>query len=164
MRDKRMEADRRTALEEVEPERDMKTMACRRTTEVRLEEKREPTSMDRKPEAAERREVPVKDATVIPVRKPKRNRRRYRRPTAGNEKERTQGKDGYRKRLTAAGMMTHRLKVTRCKENFVGKVCARAMWYEEPRQKGLSGGDINRDMNAKVELRTEEASSHYTRE
>jgi hypothetical protein len=37
--------------------------------EARLEEE-EPTSVGRKPEAAEQREVPVEDATVMPVREP----------------------------------------------------------------------------------------------
>jgi hypothetical protein len=37
-----------------------------------------PTSVDRKPEAAERREVPIEDAEVMPVGEPKEIRRRDR--------------------------------------------------------------------------------------
>jgi hypothetical protein len=55
-----------------EPEEEMtlvtrkETMACREMTEAHLEEK-QPTSLDRKPEAAEQREIPNKDAVVKPV-------------------------------------------------------------------------------------------------
>lgn len=41
------------------------TMACQEM-EARLEEE-EPTSVDMKPEAAQQEEVPIEDATVIPV-------------------------------------------------------------------------------------------------
>jgi hypothetical protein len=44
------------------------TMACQEM-EVRQEEE-EPTLVDMKPEAAQQEEVPVEDATVIPVREP----------------------------------------------------------------------------------------------
>jgi hypothetical protein len=61
MRDERMKADRRTAREEVEPEREMKTMAYQKM-EARLEEEKEPTSVDRKPEVAKKRRGPHSDA------------------------------------------------------------------------------------------------------
>jgi hypothetical protein len=44
------------------------TMACQEM-EARQEDK--PTSLDRKPEVAEQREVPVEDAEVMPVGEPK---------------------------------------------------------------------------------------------
>jgi hypothetical protein len=55
------------------PEIEEETMACQETTEARLEEEK-PTSVDRKPEAAEE-EVPVEDAIVKPV---KGRKKRYR--------------------------------------------------------------------------------------
>jgi hypothetical protein len=39
-------------------------------------EEEKPASVDMKPEAAEQREVPVQDATVMPVEEPKKKRRR----------------------------------------------------------------------------------------
>jgi hypothetical protein len=54
------------------------TLACQETTEVHLEEK-QPTSVDMKPEAAEERQVPEENATVMPVEEPKKKRRRDRR-------------------------------------------------------------------------------------
>jgi hypothetical protein len=63
-----------------EPEEDMtpvtrnKTMACQETTEAHLE-KKQPTSLDRKPQAAEQREVPNEDAVVKPVKGWKRRHR-----------------------------------------------------------------------------------------
>jgi hypothetical protein len=45
--------------------------------EARLEEKG-PTSVDRKPEAAQQEEVPLQDAEVMPVGEPKKKRRRDR--------------------------------------------------------------------------------------
>jgi hypothetical protein len=51
----------------IEPGRNMKTIASQEM-EAHPEEK--PASVDMKPEAAEREEVPVEDATVMPVREP----------------------------------------------------------------------------------------------
>jgi hypothetical protein len=42
-------------------------MACEEKTEVRLEEKEEPTSVEMKPEVAHDQEVPVQEAEVVPV-------------------------------------------------------------------------------------------------
>jgi hypothetical protein len=57
------------------------TLACRETTEERLEEKK-PTSPDRKPEAAQKAEVPAENATVMPVEEPKKKRCRDRKLAA----------------------------------------------------------------------------------
>jgi hypothetical protein len=76
--------------------RNIKTMACRETTEAHLEEK-EPTSVDRKPEAAEQREVPEENAEVIPVGKPRKKWRKDRKLAAEcrrQMKEQTQCQDG----------------------------------------------------------------------
>jgi hypothetical protein len=72
MRDKRMEVDREAAREEVEPEQDIKMMACQEM-EV-SQEKEKPTSVDTKPEAAQE-EVPEEDAEVMPVGEPKKRKR-----------------------------------------------------------------------------------------
>ena len=52
------------------------TLACLEM-EARPEEE-EPASVNRKPEAAEQREFPVEAVTVMPVRRPKKKRRRGR--------------------------------------------------------------------------------------
>jgi hypothetical protein len=67
-----METSHRDIVAEVKPEMNINTMACQEMEE-RLEEE-QPTSLDRKPEAAEQREVPVKDAKVMPVGEPKKKR------------------------------------------------------------------------------------------
>jgi hypothetical protein len=56
------------------------TMACQEM-EARQEEEK-PTSLDKKPEVAEQREVPVEDAEVIAVGEPKKKRRRDRKLAA----------------------------------------------------------------------------------
>jgi hypothetical protein len=61
-----MEEDRRTAREEVKPEIDEETMASRKMAEACLEEKKL-TSVDRKPEVAQRDEVSKKDTKITPV-------------------------------------------------------------------------------------------------
>jgi hypothetical protein len=52
----------------IEPGRNMETIACQEMEAYPEEEK--PASVDMKPEAAEQREVPVQDATVMPVIEP----------------------------------------------------------------------------------------------
>jgi hypothetical protein len=74
MREK-MGASHMEMVAEIKPEMDVKTMACQKMEE-RLEE--QPTSLDRKPEATEQREVPVEDAEVMPFGEPKKKRRRDR--------------------------------------------------------------------------------------
>jgi aconitase B len=53
------------------------TLACREMTEERLKEKKL-TSPDRKPEAAQKTEVPAENATVMPVGEPRKKQRRDR--------------------------------------------------------------------------------------
>jgi hypothetical protein len=62
-------ASHKEIVAENKPKTEVKTMACQET-EVHQEEE-EPTSADRKPEAAEQREVPVDDTEVMPVGEPK---------------------------------------------------------------------------------------------
>jgi hypothetical protein len=69
-----MESSHREIVAEVKPEMDVMTKACQEMEE-RLEEE-QPTSLDRKPEAAEQREVPVEDAKVMPIGELKKKRRR----------------------------------------------------------------------------------------
>jgi hypothetical protein len=84
-------------------------MACQEM-EARQEEKA--TSLDRKLEAAEEREVPVEDAEVMPVGEPRKKRRRDR--NQRNKKKRTQGNDGCQRRLATARRRTsHRAEVAR---------------------------------------------------
>jgi hypothetical protein len=70
------------------------------------QEERKPTSPDRKPEAAQKYEVPAENATVIPVGEPMKKRRRDRKLTA--EHHRQEPKDtkkingGLQKRLAVA--------------------------------------------------------------
>jgi hypothetical protein len=78
------------------------TMACQEM-KARLEEK-EPTSVDRKPEVAQQREVHVKDAVVKPVKEQKKPHRgkmqaAWRR---GEPKELTRGDCGSRTKLASA--------------------------------------------------------------
>jgi hypothetical protein len=80
-------------------------MACEEM-EAHPEEK-ELTSVDRKPEAAQQKEFPIDDATVMPVRGLKRKRCRGRNLATewqGTLKERTQCKDWCRKKLAIACM------------------------------------------------------------
>jgi hypothetical protein len=58
----------------IEPGRNRETIACQEMEAYLKEE--ELTSVDVKPEAAEQREAPVQDATVMPVRNLKKKRRR----------------------------------------------------------------------------------------
>jgi hypothetical protein len=61
-----MAASHRETVAEIRPETDEETMTCRDTTEACLEEEK-PTSVDRKPEAAQKEEVPVENDVVKPV-------------------------------------------------------------------------------------------------
>jgi hypothetical protein len=80
-------------------------MAYRELMEARPEVEK-PTSADRKPEAAEEYEDPVEDAEVVPVGEPRKKRRRER--NQRSKKKRTQGNDGYQRRLAAAHRGTNR--------------------------------------------------------
>jgi hypothetical protein len=95
---------------ELKPEMQVKTMACQEM-EARQEEK-EPTSVDRKPEVAQQREVLIKDAEVIPVGEPKKKRCKDRKAAADHRRQmnkRTQSQGGCRKRLavTCRGKSRH---------------------------------------------------------
>jgi hypothetical protein len=59
------------------PKIEEETMACRESTETRLEGKK-PTSPDRKPEAAQKEEVLTENAEVIPVGEPRKKWRKDR--------------------------------------------------------------------------------------
>jgi hypothetical protein len=72
--EKKMGASHMEMVSAFEPETEVKTTAYQEM-EAQQEEK-EPTSADRKPEAAEQREAPVDDAEVMPVGEPKKKRRR----------------------------------------------------------------------------------------
>jgi hypothetical protein len=98
-----MENIHREMVTEATPERDMETIACRETTEARIEEK-EPTSVDRKPEAAQQREVPVEDAVVKPVNGRKRRHRGKKQAAERCEEpeDLTRGLCGSRMKLAAA--------------------------------------------------------------
>jgi hypothetical protein len=94
-------------------------LACRETVEACLEE-RKPTSPDRKPEAAQKDEVPVDDAEVMPVGEPKKKRRRDRKLAAERrcQKPKTSTREncGPQKRLAVARRGTsHRATVARQK-------------------------------------------------
>jgi hypothetical protein len=69
-----METSHKGIVAETKPETEIKTMACQEM-EARQEEKK-PTSPDRKPKAAQKEEVPAKNAEVIPVGEPRKKRRR----------------------------------------------------------------------------------------
>jgi hypothetical protein len=75
-----MESSHKGIVAETKPETGIKTMACQEMGAHPEEE--EPTSVDMKPEAAEQSEVPVQDATVMPVGEPKKKRRRDQRLAA----------------------------------------------------------------------------------
>jgi hypothetical protein len=106
-----------------------------------LEEK--PTSVNRKPKAAEEEEgVPKEDAEVMPVGKPKRKRRRDRKLAAERRrhklKDKTLEKCGSQKRLAVARRETsHRAKVVRQKENVVGRNHTRPMIEQATPRVGL---------------------------
>jgi hypothetical protein len=87
------------------------TMTCQEKTMARLAGKEQPTSVEMKPEVTHE-EVPVEDATVMPVGEP-RNRSRDRRNLAAerrqkNQQKRNQSKNGCRKNLVTAHRGTTR--------------------------------------------------------
>jgi hypothetical protein len=65
------ETSRKETAATFKPETEVKTMACQEMEAHQREE--EPTSAERKPEAAKQREVPAENATVMPVGEPKKN-------------------------------------------------------------------------------------------
>jgi hypothetical protein len=91
------------------------TMACQETMEACLECK-EPASEEIKPEVADE-EVPLEDATRMPVREPRKRHQDQNLAAQRRQKKElnwTQNKDGYLKNLIAAHRgMTHRAQVAR---------------------------------------------------
>jgi hypothetical protein len=80
-----METSRKETATIIEPETEVKTMACQEMEAHQEEE--EPTSADRKPEAAEQREAAVDDAEVMLVGEPKKKRRRDRKLAAEHRRQ-----------------------------------------------------------------------------
>jgi hypothetical protein len=80
-----METSHKETAAVIEPENEVNTMACQ-GMEARQEEEK-PPSLDTKPEAAQREEVPVEDAEVIPVGEPKKKRRRDRKLAAQHRRQ-----------------------------------------------------------------------------
>jgi hypothetical protein len=80
-------------------------MVCQEV-EAHQEEEEGPTSADRKPQAAEQREVPLDDAEVMPVGEPKKKRRRDRKLAAEHRRQKpktsTRENCGPQKRLAVA--------------------------------------------------------------
>jgi hypothetical protein len=97
-----------TAMPVVEPKEETtsiirkETMFCQEM-ETRLEEKK-PSSPDRKPEAAQKEEVPAENAEEIPVGEPRKKRRRDR--NQRKMKKRTQENDGCQRSLAATSRGT----------------------------------------------------------
>jgi hypothetical protein len=79
------ETSRKETAAAFEPETEVKTMACQEM-EARQEEE-ERTSPDRKPEGAQKAEVPAQKATVMPVGEPKKKRRRDRKLAAEHRRQ-----------------------------------------------------------------------------
>jgi hypothetical protein len=93
MREKRLKANMNAWQDEM--------LACQEM-DARPEEKS--TSVDRKPEAAEERQVP-ENTEIIPIGEPRKKRRKDRKLAVERHrqmKEQTQGKDGCRRRLAPA--------------------------------------------------------------
>jgi hypothetical protein len=67
------ETSRKETAAAFKPETEVKTMAFQEM-EAHQEEEEEPTSVDRKPEAAKQQKAPVDDAEVMPVGEPKKRR------------------------------------------------------------------------------------------
>jgi hypothetical protein len=123
----RMEADRKADKEEKKAHRrelkemmekimnanHVETTACQ-GMEARPEEE-VPTSPDRKPETAQKEEVPAEIATVIPVGEQKKERRRNRKLAAERRRQmKERNQDGCQRRLAAARRgMSHRAEMTR---------------------------------------------------
>jgi hypothetical protein len=81
------ETSRKKTAAIIGPETEVKTMACQEMEAHQEEEK--PTSADWKPEAAKKRKAPVDDAEVMPVREPKKKRRRDRKLAAEHHRQKT---------------------------------------------------------------------------
>jgi hypothetical protein len=107
------ETSRKETAAVIEPETEVKTMAYQEMEAH--EEKEEPTSVDRKPEAAKQRKAPIDDAEVIPVGEQKKKRRRDRKLAVEHRRQKpntsTWENCGPQKRLAVA----HRGRTRRAK-------------------------------------------------
>jgi hypothetical protein len=126
---KMMDTSSKETAAVIEPETEVKTMACQEM-EAYQEEKK-PTSQDRKPEAAQKAEVPADNATVMPVGKPKKKQRRDRKLAAERRRQKpktsTREYCGPQKRLAVALRGTScREKVTRHTKEIGKKMSSRA--------------------------------------
>jgi hypothetical protein len=114
-------------------------MACQEM-EARLEEE-EPTSVDMKPKAAQEKEVPVEDATVMLVGEPKKKRSKDQKMAVEHRrqrKKRAQNQIGYQKLLAVVHSRTsHRANVARQKETVVGRNCTMAVIERATQRVGL---------------------------
>jgi predicted flap endonuclease-1-like 5' DNA nuclease len=114
-------------------------MACRESTETRLEEKK-PTSPDRKPEAAQKEEFPAENAEVKPVGEPKKKRRRDRRLAAGRRRHKQkistlEGCGPPKELAVARSGTTRRAKVAR-KAPIDRMYCRAAMAWQNDKRSG----------------------------
>jgi hypothetical protein len=64
-----MDARHKEMVAEIKPGMDIKATACQEMEAC--QEEKEPTSVDRKTEAAQKEDVPIEYATVIPVKRTK---------------------------------------------------------------------------------------------
>jgi hypothetical protein len=118
-------------------------------------EEEEPTSADRKPEAAEQREAPVDVAEVMPVGEPKKKRRRDRKLAAERRRQKpktsTRENCGPQKSLVAARSGTSRRgKVTRHSKEIDRKMSRRATVAWRKRnifRKSWTQGSVDRGTN-----------------
>jgi hypothetical protein len=111
-----METSHKETAAAFKPETEVKTMACQEM-EARQEEE-EPTSGDRKPDAAEEYKAPAENSTVMPVGEPKKKRRRDRKLAAQHRRQKpktsTRENCGPQRRLAVARRGTsRRAKVAR---------------------------------------------------
>jgi hypothetical protein len=123
-----MNASHKETVAEKKPETEVKTMASQEMEAHQEEE--EPTSPDRKPEAAQKDEIPAEDAEVMPAGEPKKKRRRDRKLAA--ERRRQEPKDtkringGPQEKLAVARRETsHRATVARQNDKRSGKKMSR---------------------------------------
>jgi hypothetical protein len=113
----------------IEPETEVKTMACQEMEAHQVEE--ESTSAERKPEEAKQREAPVNGAEVIPIEEPKKKRRRDRKLAAEHRRQKsktsTRENCGPHKRLAVARSgSSRRGRVTRHAKEIDQKMSRRA--------------------------------------
>jgi hypothetical protein len=129
----KLDADRRAVKEENKADRrDLKELMKMMTANqaktdakvTELTEEEEPASVDRKPEVAQQREVPVEDAVVIPVKGRKKRHRGMKKAAERREepKELTRGLCGSRMKLAAAcRKVSRRATVAWCKRIILRK-------------------------------------------